>query len=67
MADQQNADDDFPEVSRIKLRMLRAEKQPQVTEAIRDAEQKLRAILNAEQQKKFDEIAAKTREKWEGK
>ena len=53
--------------TRIKLRVLRAEKQPQVTETILDAEQKLRAILNAEQQKKFGEIAAKMREKWEGK
>ena len=52
--------------TRIKLRVLRAEKQPQVTETIAAAEQKLRAILNAEQQKKFDEIAAKMREKWEG-
>ena len=53
--------------TRIKLRVLRAEKQPQVTEAILDAEQKLRAILNAEQQKKFDELATKTREKWQAK
>ena len=53
--------------TRIKLRVLRAEKQPQVTETILDAEQKLRAILNAEQQKKFDEMAARMREKWDGK
>ena len=53
--------------TRIKLRVLRAEKQPQVTEAIAEAEQKVRAILKAEQQKKFDEIAAKTRAKWDEK
>ena len=50
--------------TRIKLRELRAEKQPQVTETIADAERKLRAILNEQQQKKFDQIAANARAKW---
>ena len=53
--------------TRVKLRVIRAEKQPQVTEAVVEAVQKVRAILNAEQQKKFDEIAAKTRAKWDEK
>jgi hypothetical protein len=51
--------------TRIKLRELRADKQPQVVETIAEAEQKLRATLNAGQQKKFDQIVAKGREKWE--
>ena len=53
--------------TRIKLRVLRAEKQPQVAETIAEAEQKVRAILNEHQQKKFDQIATKAREKWEEK
>ena len=49
---------------RVKLRVLRAEKQPQVTEAVAEAEQKVRAILNAEQQGKFDGILEKSGRKW---
>ena len=50
--------------TRVKLRVLRAEKQPQVTEAVVEAEQKVRAILNAEQQKKFDRIVENSGGKW---
>ena len=50
--------------TRIKLRTIRAEAQPQVATALTDAEQKVRVILNPDQQKKFDQIVAKGREKW---
>ena len=50
--------------TRVKLRVIRAEKQPQVTEAVVEAEQKVRAILNAEQQKKFDRIVENSGGKW---
>ncbi len=50
--------------TRVKLRVLRAEKQPQVADAIAEAEQKIRATLNAEQQKKFDQILEKSGAKW---
>ena len=50
--------------TRVKLRVLRAEKQPQVSEAIVEAEQKIRATLNAEQQKKFDRILERSGAKW---
>ena len=50
--------------ARVKLRVLRAEKQPQVAEAVADAEHKIRATLSAEQQKKFDQILEKSGVKW---
>ena len=50
--------------TRIKLRTIRAEAQPQVATALTDAEQKVRVILNPDQQKKFDQIVARGREKW---
>ena len=50
--------------TRIKLRTIRAEAQPQVATTLTDAEQKLRAILNPDQRKKFEQIIAKGREKW---
>jgi hypothetical protein len=53
--------------TRIKLREIRQQTQPQVQETLAEAEHKVRAILNPDQQKKFDEIAAKGREKWKDK
>ena len=50
--------------TRIKLRTIRSEAQPQVATALTDAEQKVRAILNRDQQKKFDQIVARGRERW---
>lgn len=50
--------------TRIKLRTIRAEAQPQVATTLTDAEQKLRVILNPDQRKKFEQIIAKGREKW---
>ena len=50
--------------TRVKLRVLRAEKQPQVAETVADAERRIRATLNAEQQKKFDQILEKSGAKW---
>ena len=45
--------------TRIKLREIRQQTQPQVEETLAEAEHKVRAILNPDQQKKFDEIAAR--------
>ena len=53
--------------TRIELRGIRAEAQPRVRETLAKAEGKVRAVLAAEQQKKFDEIIVKTRAKWEAK
>ena len=53
--------------TRIELRMIRADSQPRASEAIAIAERKVRAVLNPEQQKKFDQIVAKHREKWDAK
>ncbi len=50
--------------TRVKLRVIRAEKQPQVTEAVAEAERKIRATLTAEQQGKFDQIIEKSGGKW---
>ena len=50
--------------TRIKLREIRQPTQPQVEETVAEAEHKIRAILNAEQQKKFDQVVTKGREKW---
>ena len=50
--------------TRIKLRTIRAEAQPQVATTLTDAEQKVRVILNPDQRKKFEQIIAKGREKW---
>jgi hypothetical protein len=51
--------------TRIKLREIRQPTQPQVEETVAEAERKIRAILNADQQKKFDQVVTKGREKWE--
>lgn len=53
--------------TRIKLREIRQQTQPQVEETLADAEAKVRAILDPRQQKKFDEIAKKGWEKWKDK
>ena len=53
--------------TRVKLRVLRAEKQPQVAEAVSEAEHKIRATLNAEQQTKFDRILERSGAKWKDK
>ena len=50
--------------TRIKLREIRQPTQPQVEETVAEAERKIRAILNAEQQKRFDQVVTKGREKW---
>ena len=50
--------------TRIKLRTIRAEAQPQVATTLTDAEQKVRVILNPDQRKKFEQIIAKGRENW---
>ena len=50
--------------TRIQLRAIRQETQPQVDEVMSRAEQKVRGILNAEQVPKFDEIVKRGREKW---
>ena len=51
--------------TRIELRGIRAEAQPRVRETVSAAEGKVRAVLGPEQQKKFDQIIGKSREKWE--
>ena len=51
--------------TRIELRVIRAEDQPRVTGALAAAEQKVRAVLSAEQRRKFDVIVGNSREKWE--
>ncbi len=53
--------------TRIKLREIRQQTQPQVEEILAEAEHKVRAILNPGQQGKFDEIVTKGREKWKDK
>ena len=53
--------------TRIELRGIRAEAQPRVRETVAAAERKVRAVLGPEQQKKFDQIIEKSREKWETK
>ena len=53
--------------TRIELRGIRAEAQPRVRETVAAAERKVRAVLGPEQQKKFDQIIEKSREKWESK
>ena len=53
--------------TRIELRGIRAESQPRVRETLAKAEGKVRAVLGPEQQKKFDQIIGRSREKWESK
>lgn len=53
--------------TRIKLRSIRQQTQPQVLEALAEAEQKVRGILNPEQVPKFEEIVRRGREQWQEK
>lgn len=53
--------------TRIELRGIRADAQPRVRETLAKAEGKVRAVLGPDQQKKFDQIIEKSREKWESK
>ncbi len=50
--------------TRIKLAALRQQTQPQVEEALEQAERKVRGILKPEQTRKFDNIVQKGRERW---
>jgi hypothetical protein len=50
--------------ARIKLRQSRAKIQPEVEDALHEAEDHTRAILYPDQVKKFDAILHKSREKW---
>jgi hypothetical protein len=53
--------------TRIKLRAVRQQTQPQVEEVLHEAESKVRGILNARQVPKFDEIVKRGREQWKDK
>ncbi len=50
--------------TRIKLRALRQQTEPQVEQTLNDAEAKVRGILNPAQIPKFNEIVKRGREKW---
>ncbi|HEY3901622.1 MAG TPA: hypothetical protein VGM54_23625 [Chthoniobacter sp.] len=50
--------------ARIRLRQSHAKVQPEVEQTLRDAEDRTRAILYPNQVKKFDELVAKSRERW---
>jgi hypothetical protein len=50
--------------ARIRLRQSHAKIQPEIEETLHDAEERTRAILYPQQVKKFDEIVAKSRERW---
>jgi TRAP-type C4-dicarboxylate transport system substrate-binding protein len=51
--------------TRIELRVIRADSQPRVSETLSAAEKKVRAVLRTEQQKKFDQIIQRSRDKWD--
>ena len=51
--------------TRIELRLIRADGQPRVSATLAAAAHKIRAVLNPEQQKKFDVIVERSRLKWE--
>src|SRR5678815_4553209 len=53
--------------TRIRLTALRQQTQPQVEEALHDAETKVRGILNPKQVAKFDEIVKRGRDRWKDK
>jgi len=53
--------------TRIRLTALRQQTQPQVEEALHDAETKVRGILNPKQVPKFDEIVKRGRDRWKDK
>ena len=50
--------------TRIKLRGIRQETQPQVEQTLADAEADVRKILTPNQAKKFNEIISRGRTKW---
>ena len=50
--------------TRIKLRGIRQETQPQVEQTLTEAEAEVRKILTPQQAKKFDEIVQRGRKKW---
>ncbi len=50
--------------TRLRLRALRYADQPAVDEIVDEGESQLRAILNAKQQSKLDEMMKRFREKW---
>lgn len=51
--------------TRIRLRQIRQETQPEVQSTLLEAEQQVRAILYSEQLPKFEEIIQKGRKKWQ--
>jgi hypothetical protein len=53
--------------TRIKLRAIRQQTQPQVEEALHEAEARVRGILNPHQVSKFEEIVKRGREQWKDK
>jgi len=50
--------------TQIQLSVIRQQTQPQVAKTLDDATQRVRAILNPAQAKKFDEIVKKARADW---
>jgi hypothetical protein len=50
--------------ARIRLRQSRAKIQPEVEKALHDAEDQTRAILYPNQVQKFDNLIAKSRQRW---
>ena len=50
--------------ARIRLRQSQAKIQPEVEQTLHDAEERTRAILYPQQIKKFDDMVARSREKW---
>lgn len=53
--------------TRIKLRAIRQQTQPDVERVLHEAESKVRGILNPNQVPKFDEIVKRGREQWKDK
>jgi hypothetical protein len=50
--------------ARIQLRQSHAKIEPEVEQTLHSAEERTRAILYPQQVKKFDDLVAKSREKW---
>jgi hypothetical protein len=50
--------------TRIRLRKIRQETEPEVDRTLNEAADRVRGILNPDQAKKFDEIVKKGRSKW---
>lgn len=53
--------------ARIKLRQSRLKIQPEMEDTLQEAEQRTRAILYPAQVKRFDDLIARSREKWKTK